>query len=70
MNAGVLTTKQTVIALLMGNVIAFPLRALRHQIPRYMGIFSPRMGLSLLVSGQFFRIISIIIVGLIYYGVA
>ncbi len=70
MNAGVLTTKQTVIALLMGNVIAFPLRALRHQIPRYMGIFSPKMGLSLLVSGQFFRIISIIIVGLIYYGVA
>ncbi len=70
MDAGVLTTKQTVIALLMGNVIAFPLRALRHQIPRYMGIFSPRMGLSLLLSGQFFRIASITIVGLIYYGVA
>lgn len=70
MSAGVLTTKQTVIALLMGNVIAFPIRALRHQLPRYMGIFSPKMGFSLLLSGQFFRIVSIIIVGLIYYGVA
>ncbi|MCP4722652.1 MAG: nucleoside recognition protein, partial [Desulfobacteraceae bacterium] len=41
MNAGVLTVKQTVIALLLGNVLAFPIRALRHQLPRYMGIFSP-----------------------------
>lgn len=67
MNAGVLDVKQTVIALLMGNVLAFPIRALRHQLPRYMGIFSPKMGLQLLVSGQFFRIISLIAVGLIYY---
>lgn len=70
MDAGVITTKQTVVALLMGNVIAFPIRALRHQLPRYMGIYSPRMGLELLLSGQFFRVISIILVGLIYYGVA
>ena len=69
MNAGVLTVKQTVIALLLGNILAFPIRALRHQIPRYMGIFSPRMGLQLLLSGQFFRILSLIMVGLIYYWV-
>ncbi|HCY87081.1 MAG TPA: nucleoside recognition protein [Desulfobacteraceae bacterium] len=67
MDAGVLTTKQTVIALLMGNVLAFPIRALRHQLPRYMGIFNPKMGLQLLLSGQFFRIISLIFVGLCYY---
>ena len=67
LNAGVLTTKQTVIALLIGNVLAFPIRALRHQLPRYMGIFAPKMGMQLLLSGQFFRIVSLIIVGLIYY---
>lgn len=67
MEAGVLTTKQTVIALLMGNVLAFPIRALRHQLPRYMGIFSPKMGLQLLLSGQAFRVISIILTGLLYY---
>ncbi len=70
MEAGVLTTKQTVVALLMGNVLAFPIRALRHQLPRYMGIFSPKMGLQLLLSGQAFRITSIIIMGILYYLVA
>jgi hypothetical protein len=67
MNAGVLSVKQTVIALLFGNVMAFPIRALRHQIPRYMGIFSPKMGLQLLLSGQFFRVVSIIFIGTLYY---
>jgi hypothetical protein len=67
MNAGVLTVKQTVIALLLGNVLAFPIRALRHQLPRYMGIFSPKIGLQLLLSGQFFRVASIIFIGTLYY---
>jgi len=67
MNAGILTVKQTVIALLLGNVLAFPIRALRHQLPRYMGIFSPKMGLQLLLSGQFFRVLSIIFIGTLYY---
>lgn len=70
MDAGVITTKQTVIALLLGNVLAFPIRALRHQLPRYMGIFSPKMGLQLLLSGQFFRVLSIILMGTLYYMVA
>jgi len=67
LHAGVLSVKQTVMALLFGNVLAFPIRALRHQLPRYMGIFSPKMGLQLLLSGQFFRVLSIIIVGTLYY---
>jgi hypothetical protein len=67
MAAGVLTVKQTVLALLLGNVLAFPIRALRHQLPRYLGIFSPKTGLQLLLSGQAFRVISIIIVGILYY---
>ncbi len=67
MNAGVLSIKQTVIALLLGNVLAFPIRALRHQLPRYMGIFSPKMGLQLLLSGQFFRVLSILFIGTLYY---
>jgi len=69
MNAGVLTVQQTVIALLLGNVLAFPIRALRHQLPRYMGIFSPKMGLQLLLSGQIFRILSLLLMGTLYYMV-
>jgi hypothetical protein len=70
MDAGVLTVKQTVLALLMGNVLAFPILALRHQLPRYLGIFSPKTGLPLLLSGQAFRVFSIILVGILYYMVA
>ncbi|MBF0200072.1 MAG: nucleoside recognition protein [Desulfamplus sp.] len=69
MDAGVLSTKQTVMALLLGNITAFPIRALRHQLPRYMGIFSPKMGLQLLISGQIFRVLSIIFVGVLYYAI-
>ena len=67
LDGGILTTKQTVIALLTGNILAFPLRALRHQLPRYIGIFSPKMGTELLLMGQSFRIISLIIVGFVYF---
>ncbi len=67
LDAGVITTKQTVLALLIGNIIAFPIRALRHQLPRYIGIFSPKMGTQLLIMGQGFRIVSLVIIGTIYY---
>ncbi len=70
MTAGVLTVKQTVTALLLGNILAFPIRALRHQLPHYMGIFSPKLGLQLLVSGQIFRVTSLMIMGALYYWVA
>jgi hypothetical protein len=70
LEAGVLTVKQTVVALLIGNILAFPVRALRHQLPRYIGIFSPKMGTQILFLGQGFRVLSIIIVGVIYYYVA
>jgi hypothetical protein len=70
LKAGVLTIKQTVVALLIGNILAFPVRALRHQLPRYIGIFSPRMGTQILLMGQGFRVMSIIVVGIIYYCVA
>nr|WP_321400835.1 nucleoside recognition protein [uncultured Desulfobacter sp.] len=69
MAAGTITVKQTVIALLLGNIIAFPIRAIRHQLPRYMGIFSPGMGLSMLLMGQAFRVASIVFVGLVYWFV-
>ena len=69
LDAGTLTMKQTVIALLLGNIIAFPIRAIRHQLPRYMGIFSPGMGLQMLLMGQGFRIASLMLIGGIYWYV-
>ncbi|MFW5874621.1 MAG: nucleoside recognition protein, partial [bacterium] len=59
--------KQTVLALIAGNIIAFPVRALRHQLPRYMGIFKPKTGMQLLLLGQFFRVVSLVAVTVVYY---
>ena len=67
---GVLSIKQTVLALLIGNVVAFPIRALRHQLPRYIGIFSPKMGTQLLLLGQGSRVASLIVLGTVYYYLA
>jgi len=69
MDAGALTVKQTVLALLIGNIVAFPVRAVRHQLPRYMGIFAPKMGLQLLLMGQSFRVLSLMLAGVVYYFV-
>ena len=70
MQAGVLTTKQTVLALLIGNIIAFPIRALRHQLPHYMGIYEPKTGLQLLLLGQGARVVSLIFIGFVYFVVS
>jgi len=67
LSAGVLTVKETVLALLSGNIIATPVRALRHQLPRYLGIFQPKMGIIILMMGQTLRIISVVIVGIVYF---
>jgi hypothetical protein len=69
MQEGMLSTKQAVLALLVGNVVAFPIRALRHQLPRLMGIFAPRLGMQLLLLGQGFRISSLVVVGAVFYMV-
>lgn len=70
MDAGILDVKHTTLALLLGNIIAFPIRALRHQLPRYIGIFSPGMGLQLLGAGQGLRVVSLVLFGGIYYWIA
>lgn len=67
MHEGVISTQQAVLALLIGNIVAFPVRALRHQLPRLLGIFAPRMGMLLLLLGQGARVVSLIVVGGLYW---
>lgn len=56
LHSGTLTTEQTVLALIFGTIIATPVRALRHQLPSHAGIFSPALGLRLLLQSQLLRI--------------
>lgn len=56
LESGVLSLGQTVLALLAGQIVGTPLRALRHQLPYYMGVFSPAMGIRLMVAAQIVRL--------------
>jgi hypothetical protein len=64
---GVLNFEQGVLALLMGSILAMPVRMLRHQLPRYMGIYSPGLGAKILLLGQTFRVLSLILVGFVFF---
>ncbi|MFC1513219.1 hypothetical protein ACFL5J_02100 [Thermodesulfobacteriota bacterium] len=65
--AGTLGYREVVLALLVGNVLASPVRVLRHQFPYYAGIFSPRLAMELICYSQGARLGSVILVGVCYY---
>ena len=64
---GTMSSSQIVLALLVGNVLSSPMRAVRHQFPFYAGIFRPRLALKLIVYNQTLRALSICVVALAYY---
>ena len=64
---GSLEVRQVVLALLAGNVLSSPMRAIRHQFPFYAGVFQPKLAVELIVYNQAFRTGSIILVGIFYY---
>jgi hypothetical protein len=66
LQAGALTVQQTVLALILGNIVATPIRALRHQLPSHAGIFSPKLGTELLVLSQTLRLVSLAVVTVPY----
>jgi hypothetical protein len=66
LSAGALTVTQTVAALMLGSIVATPIRALRHQLPTHAGIFSPTLGSKLLLTSQGLRIFSLILVTIPY----
>jgi hypothetical protein len=70
LESGTLTVSQTVLALVLGQIIGSPLRALRHQLPYYMGIFSPGMGICLIAASQCFRVISLAVAAAVFLLIA
>jgi len=63
---GGLSLKELVLALLVGNILSSPVRAIRHQFPYYAGIFKPGLALNLILSNQSLRAASIALVTLAY----
>jgi hypothetical protein len=66
LKTGALTPHQTVMALILGNVLATPIRALRHQLPAHAGIFTLKLGTQLLLASQGLRLASLAMVALPY----
>jgi hypothetical protein len=62
-----LGAREVVLALLAGNVLSSPMRAVRHQFPFYAGVFQPRLAVELITYNQLFRAGSVILVGVFYY---
>ncbi len=62
----ILSYREIVFALLIGNILSSPLRAVRHQFPYYAGIFQPKLAVELIVYNQLFRVVSLIIAAACY----
>lgn len=67
LHTGSLTAQEVVLALLVGNILSTPMRAIRHQLPSYAGFFRPAMALKLVTTNQGLRAASMICVALLYY---
>lgn len=63
---GSLSARDAALAMLAGNVLATPLRAVRHQLPSYAGFYSPAIAVRLILANQGFRAASMIAMILLY----
>lgn len=53
--------------LVLGTIISSPMRAVRHQMPFYLGVYTPKLGFRLMILSQLFRTLSLLpFLGLIY----
>jgi len=64
---GVMNHREVILALLVGNILSSPLRAVRHQFPYYAGIFKPKLAMELIVCSQTFRVFSLIFMAIVYF---
>ncbi len=67
LQAGSMSHREIILALLVGNILSSPIRAIRHQFPYYAGIFKPKVAAELIFYNQIFRIGSLIIMGALYF---
>jgi hypothetical protein len=65
-----LTTKEVVLALLAGNILSTPIRAIRHQMPYYAGIYSPQLAVQLIGLSQAVRTLCILLLMVGFYYLA
>lgn len=62
-----LSSEQIVMALLVGNLLATPMRALRHQFPYYTGIYPFKLAMELILVSQGLRILCLGLISFVYF---
>lgn len=67
MVSGSMQAPDVVLALLVGNILSTPMRALRHQLPSYAAFYAPQTALLLIVANQGLRALSLLLVSYGYY---
>ena len=67
LHAGTLSGRDIVLAMLAGNVLSSPVRAIRHQLPAYAGYFPAAVAMLLVIINQIMRTLSLIFVLAAYY---
>ncbi|MDE7241485.1 hypothetical protein [Desulfovibrio sp.] len=67
LEAGGLSARDVVLALLVGNILSTPVRAIRHQFPAYAGFFRPAEALRLILANQGLRAASMALMTWGYY---
>ena len=70
LHMGGLTSAEVIVALLVGNILSTPMRAIRHQFPSYAGYYSPGLALKLIVCNQLLRATAMIGVTWAYWRYA
>lgn len=70
LDMGELAAGEVVLALLIGNIVSTPMRALRHQLPAYAGYYRPTLALQLLLANQSLRTASMIAAAWLYWRFA
>jgi hypothetical protein len=67
MLSGALSMQEITLALLTGNILSTPIRALRHQVPSYAGFYAPRLAFQLVLINQGARALSMVFLTCLYY---
>lgn len=67
LEAGGLDARDVVLALLAGNILSTPVRAIRHQFPSYAGFLRPAEALRLILANQALRAASMALMTWAYY---
>lgn len=65
-----LSSADIIMALLVGNILSSPIRAIRHQFPSYAGYYAPAMAATLVLVNQSARVLSLGLLTALFYVAA